>query len=168
MPGITRPASIPPAYYDLGWTGSAEEVNPFRCFFDRYGWSSESCYCCRNFIGWKFERLSEREEDEEENELPRIFFGFLKNQVQTSKIQSREEEEKCKSTESETDRDWNYRRMHETFREEHPMRLVPRQEAVSSDDDDDPNDDVDYAALAENERAFMEELGMEDEEGEEW
>jgi hypothetical protein len=58
--------------------------------------------------------------------------------------------------------------MHETFREEHPMRLVPRQEAVSSDDDDDPNDDVDYAALAENERAFMEELGMEDEEGEEW
>ena len=146
-------------------------MNPFRCFFDRYGWSSESCYCCRNFIGWKFERLSEREEDEEENELPRIFFGFLKNQVQTSKIQSREEEEKCKSTESETDRDWNYRRMHETFREEHPMRLVPRQEAVSSDDDDDGNDDVDYAALAEEERAIMEELGMrmgmEDEEGEE-
>ena len=167
---FTRP-NISPAFYDVGWTGSAEEVNPFRCFFDRYGWSSESCYCCRNFIGWKFERLSEREEDEEENELPRIFFGFLKNQVQTSKIQSREEEEKCKSTESETDRDWNYRRMHETFREEHPMRLVPRQEAVSSDDDDDGNDDVDYAALAEIERAAMEELGMrmgmEDEEGEE-
>jgi hypothetical protein len=61
--------------------------------------------------------------------------------------------------------------MHETFREEHPMRLVPRQEAVSSDDDDDGNDDVDYAALAEEERAIMEELGMrmgmEDEEGEE-
>ena len=59
--------------------------------------------------------------------------------------------------------------MHETFREEHPMRLVPRQEAVSSDDDG--NDDVDYAALAEIERAAMEELGMrmgtEDEEGEE-
>ncbi len=51
------------------------------------------------------------------------------------------------------------------------MRLVPRQEAVSSDDDDDGNDDVDYAALAEEERAIMEELGMrmgmEDEEGEE-
>ena len=61
--------------------------------------------------------------------------------------------------------------MHETFREEHPMRLVPRQEAVSTDDDDDGNDDVDYAALAEIERAAMEELGMrmgmEDEEGEE-
>ena len=55
--------------------------------------------------------------------------------------------------------------MHETFREEHPMRLVPREEAVSSDDDD-GNDDVDYAALAEDERDFMEELGMEEEEGE--
>jgi hypothetical protein len=159
--------NISPAYYDVGWTGSAEEVNPFRCFFDRYGWSSASCYCCRNFIGWKFERLSEREEDEEENELPRIFFGFLKNQVQTSKIQSREEEEKCKSTESETDRDWNYWRMHETFREEHPMRLVPRQEAVSSDDDDAGNDDVDYAALADRSSlAFMEVMGMLEEEGE--
>ena len=105
--------------------------------------------------------MTECEEDEEENELPRIFFGFLKNQVQTSKIQSREEEEKCKSTESETNRDWNYWRMHETFREEHPMRLVPRQEAVSSDDDDDDgNDDVDYAALGMR-------MGMEDEEGEE-
>ena len=163
---FTRP-NISPAFYDVGWTGSAEEVNPFRCFFDRYGWSSESCYCCRNFIGWKFERLSECEEDEEENELPRIFFGFLKNQVQTSKIQSREEEEKCKSTESETDRDWNYRRMHETFREEHPMRLVPRQEAVSSDDDDAGNDDVDYAALADRSSlAFMEVMGMLEEEGE--
>jgi hypothetical protein len=51
--------------------------------------------------------------------------------------------------------------MHETFREEHPMRLVPRQEAVSSDDDDDDgNDDVDYAALGMR-------MGMEDEEGEE-
>jgi hypothetical protein len=163
---FTRP-NISPAFYDVGWTGSAEEVNPFRCFFDRYGWSSESCYCCRNFIGWKFERLSECEEDEEENELPRIFFGFLKNQVQTSKIQSREEEEKCKSTESETDRDWNYWRMHETFREEHPMRLVPRQEAVSSDDDDAGNDDVDYAALADRSSlAFMEVMGMLEEEGE--
>ena len=28
------------------------------------------------------------------------------------------------------------------------------------------NDDVDYAALAENERAFMEVMGMEEEEGE--
>ena len=74
---FTRP-NISPAFYDVGWTGSAEEVNPFRCFFDRYGWSSESCYCCRNFIGWKFERLSEREEDEEENELRESFSGFLK------------------------------------------------------------------------------------------
>jgi len=163
---FTPNSRIPPPYDDVGWTGSAEEVNPFRCFFDRYGWSSESCYLCRNFIGWKFERLSEREEDEE-NELPRIFFGFLKNQVQTSKIQSKEEEEECKAYESRTDRDWNYWRMHETFREEHPMRLVPREEAVSSDDDDDSNDDVDYAALAEDERDFMEELGMEEEEGEE-
>ena len=39
------------------------------------------------------------------------------------------------------------------------MRLVPRQEAVSSDDDDDGNDDVDYAALAEEERAIMEDNG---------
>ena len=163
---FTPNSRIPPPYDDVGWTGSAEEVNPFRCFFDRYGWSSESCYLCRNFIGWKFERLSEREEDEE-NELPRIFFGFLKNQVQTSKIQSKEEEEECKAYESRTDRDWNYWRMHETFREEYPMRLVPREEAVSSDDDDDSNDDVDYAALAEDERDFMEELGMEEEEGEE-
>jgi hypothetical protein len=57
--------------------------------------------------------------------------------------------------------------MHETFREEHPMRLVPRQEAVSSDDDDAGNDDVDYAALADRSSlAFMEVMGMLEEEGE--
>ena len=47
------------------------------------------------------------------------------------------------------------------------MRLVPRQEAVSSDDDDAGNDDVDYAALADRSSlAFMEVMGMLEEEGE--
>ena len=68
----------------------------------------------------------------DEDKLPRIFFGFLKNKVSTALPQTEEEIERCKHIESYDAQplaDWNYWRKHRTYRADNPLELV------QSDDD---------------------------------
>ena len=57
----------------------------------------------------------------DEDTLPRIFFGFLKNKVSTALPQTEVEIERCKHIESydaqERSPDWNYWRKHRAYRQ---------------------------------------------------
>ena len=153
----------PAGHFRGGWgvdTDMRTRVNASCSFFDYYGWQHATCQHCHEHLGWKFECLIQHEGTlhrdaflmkhggesllKDEDTLPRIFFGFLKNKVSTALPQTEVEIERCKHIESYDAQplaDWNYWRKHRTYRADDPLELVQSDDSLEDDDEEEEEEE---------------------------